>query len=62
MATPIPDIYSEITVASAAPLTPLLRAKTKYRSRPIFNIVEIARNNRGIVELPNALKKEENQL
>ena len=62
MATPNPEIYWDITVASAAPFTPLFNTNTKKRSKAILIIVETPRKAKGTVEFPKALRNEENQL
>ena len=62
MATPNPEMYWDITVASAAPFTPLFNTNTKKRSKAILKIVETPRKAKGTVEFPKALRNEENQL
>ena len=53
---PIPDIYCEIMVATAAPKVPCWKTATNTISNIIFNMVEIPKNIRGRTELPIAFK------
>ena len=56
--SPTPDTYWEMTVASAAPATPLLRPTTNQRSRKIFITADMARNISGVLESPMALSRD----
>ena len=56
-ASPSPAIYWAITVASAAPMTPMPSGRTKRRSRPIFSTTATPRNSRGVAELPTARRR-----
>ena len=55
---PTPERYCDITVASAAPATPLLNPSTNRKSKPIFKIAETAKNTSGTTELPIDLKND----
>ena len=62
MAQRIPETPCEEIVASAAPLTPILKTIINVRSKTIFNTAEIKRKINGVVESPTALKFEESRL
>ena len=61
-ASPIPDTYWEITVASAAPATPRPSPATNQRSSAIFRQAEIARKIRGTREFPSERSREAKKL
>ena len=45
-----------ITVAHAAPATPILKVMTNSKSRPTFKIDEKIKNKSGVLESPSAVK------
>ena len=57
-----PEIPCEITVATAAPLIPILNWVINKISKTIFNTDEIIRNTRGITLFPIALKNPAHRL
>ena len=53
-AAPIPETYCAMTVAHAAPPTPISKASMNKRSSPTFKIADTPRNISGTTELPTA--------
>ena len=47
-AIPIPEIYCDITVASAAPAAPLFKTRTNRKSNPIFSAGKPERIRKGL--------------